>query len=87
MSCGVSCGHGSDPTLLWHRPVATALIQLPYAVGAALNRHKTKKNPKKQTKKRIFTYIIYTMCMCVYSEHHQNLIHYKLTIFQLKIKL
>ena len=29
MSCGVSCRHGSDPTLLWlrRRPVATVLIR------------------------------------------------------------
>ena len=42
MSCGVDCRRGLDPPLLllWHRPVATALIQPlawepPYAAGAA----------------------------------------------------
>ena len=51
VSCGigpsvvVSCGVGSDPKLLWlwHRPVATALIQSlawerPYASDVALKR-------------------------------------------------
>ena len=49
MSCGVGRRRGSDPTLLWlwHRPVATAPIRLlawepPYAVGAALEKTKTK---------------------------------------------
>jgi len=49
----VSCGVGSDPTLLWlwRRLAATALIrplawEPPYAVGAALE--KTKKNKAKQ---------------------------------------
>jgi len=42
VSSGVGCRCGSDPALLWlwHRPVATALIQPltwepPYAVGVA----------------------------------------------------
>jgi len=48
-SC-VGCRSGSDPVLLWlwHRPVATALLQPlawapPYAAGAALKRQ-TKTN-------------------------------------------
>ena len=50
MSCGVGCRHGSDPALLWRRPVATAPIrplawEPPYAMGAAQeNGKKTKKN-------------------------------------------
>ena len=58
MSCGVGCRLGSDPTLLWlwHRPAAIAPIrpltwELPYAMGAALEKTKTKK-PKKQRKKQ-----------------------------------
>ena len=54
MSCGVGCRHGSDPTLMWHRPAAKALIrplawEPPYAVGVALE--KTKKKKKKKRKK------------------------------------
>ena len=50
MSCGIGSRRGSDLVLLWlcHRLSATARIQPldwepPYAVGAALNRQKTKK--------------------------------------------
>ena len=52
MSCGVGCRRSSDPALLrlwlWHRPSATALIgplawEPPYAVGAALEKTKKKK--------------------------------------------
>ena len=45
MSCGVGCRHGLDLALLWLwcRPAATALIQTPYALGAALKRKKNKK--------------------------------------------
>ena len=51
MSCGVGHRHGMDPTLLWHRPAATALIQLPgweppYAASAAL---KSKQKQKQKT--------------------------------------
>ena len=40
MSCGVGCRGGSDPVLLWHRLVATALIrplawEPPYTAGIA----------------------------------------------------
>ena len=40
MSCGTGCRRGSDPTLLWHRPAATAPIRPlawkpPHATGAA----------------------------------------------------
>ena len=51
MSCGVGPRHSSDPMLswLWHRPVATALIQPlawkpPYAMGTALKRQKRKED-------------------------------------------
>ena len=49
MSCGVGCRHGSDPTLLWCRPTATALIEPlawepPYAAGAALKPKKKKRS-------------------------------------------
>ena len=47
MSCGVGHRHGYDLALLrlWHRPVATALIESlawepPYSVGVALKRKK-----------------------------------------------
>ena len=50
MSCGVGHRHGSDPALLWLwcRLVATAPIrplawEPPYAVGAALEKTKKKK--------------------------------------------
>ena len=50
LSYGVGHRYGSDPTLLWlwHRVVATALIQPlawgpPYAMCAALKRRKTNK--------------------------------------------
>ena len=53
MSCGVGRRHGSDPALLWlwHRPVATALIQLlawepPCAAGAAQEIAKKTKKKK-----------------------------------------
>ena len=40
MSCGIVCRSGSDPTLLWCRMAATALIrplawELPYAIGVS----------------------------------------------------
>ena len=54
MSCGVGFRHSWDLALLWlwHRPAATALIQLllwesPYAVGVAL---KSKKKEKRKEK-------------------------------------
>ena len=50
MSCGVGCGCGSYPTLLWlwQRPVATAPIrplawEPPYATGVALEMAKSQK--------------------------------------------
>ena len=48
VSCGIGCRLISDPTLLWCRLAAAALIwplawELPYAMGAAL-RKKDKKN-------------------------------------------
>ena len=50
MRCGVGHSLSSDTALLllWHRPVAAALIQslaweLPYAVGMALKKTKKKK--------------------------------------------
>ena len=49
MSCGAGHRCGSDPVLLWLwcRPAAAALIQpvaweLPYAMGAALKKKKSK---------------------------------------------
>ena len=49
MSCGVGGRHSSDLALLWlwHRPAATALIQLlawepPYATDEALKKKKAK---------------------------------------------
>ena len=50
MGCGVGRIRGSDPTLLWCRPAAIALIQPsawepPHAVSAAL-KSKTKQNKK-----------------------------------------
>ena len=54
MSCGVGRRCGLDPSLLllWCRPVATALIpslvwELPYALGAALEKTKDQKKKKK----------------------------------------
>ena len=51
----MGCRHGLDPVLLWlwRRPAATAPIrplawEPPYAAGAALEKAKTKKTPKKQ---------------------------------------
>ena len=53
MSCGVGCRCGSDPVLLrlWHRFVATTLIQPlawepPHAVGAAQEMTKRQKKKK-----------------------------------------
>ena len=50
MSCGVSCRHGLDPTLLWlwRRPVAAAPIrplawEPPYATGVDLEKAKRQK--------------------------------------------
>ena len=47
VSCGVGCRRGSDPKLLWRRPVAVALTGLLaweplYAMGAALKAKKKK---------------------------------------------
>ena len=52
MSCSVGRKQGSDPTLLWCRPVATALIRPlawgpPHAMGAALKGGKDQKKKKK----------------------------------------
>ena len=54
MSCGVGCGCGLDPVLLWlwRRPVAIALIgplawEPPYAKDVVLKRQKKKKKKKK----------------------------------------
>ena len=60
MSCGVGCGRGSDPVLLWlwHKLEATAPIQPltwepPYAVGSGPRKgKKTKKKEKERKKKR-----------------------------------
>ena len=61
-SCGVGRRHGSDLALLclWHRPAATAQIQLlawelPYAAGEALKSKKI--NKIKIKKKNIYIYI------------------------------
>ena len=50
MSCGIRHRHGSEPSLLWlwHRPAATASIQIlawepPCAVGAALEKKEKEK--------------------------------------------
>ena len=57
MSCGVGRRRGSDPTLLWRWPVATALIrplawEPPYAAGAAQEIAKRQnKKTNKQTKR------------------------------------
>ena len=55
MSCGVGRRFGSNPLLLWlwHRPATTALIrplawEPPCAMGAALEKAKTKKQTKKK---------------------------------------
>ena len=61
MSCGVGCRRGSDPVLLWlwRRPVATAPIQplaweLPYAVGAALEKTTNKsKKPNLENRNKL----------------------------------
>ena len=52
MNCGVGRRGGSDPELLWlwHRPVATSLIQPlawkpPYAAGVALKNNNNNKSP------------------------------------------
>jgi len=57
VSCGVGCRCGSDPTLLWHRLVATALIrplawETPYAAGAAQEMAKRQKQNKTKTNKQ-----------------------------------
>ena len=64
--CGVGCGRGSDPALLWlwRRPVATAPIQPlawepPYAAGAAQEIATTTTKDKKKKQKNQKT-------------HHQN---------------
>ena len=68
MSCGIGCGHGLDPVLLWlwHRPAVTAPIRTlawesPYAAGVALEKTKKKKNPLYIH--AIYVYNIYYMCM------------------------
>ena len=53
MSCVVGHRRGWDPELLWCRPEATAPIcplawELPYAVGAAPKRQKTKDKEQKR---------------------------------------
>ena len=55
MTCGVGHRHGLDPALLWlsHRPAATASVrplawEPPYAVGAALEMTKKKRQKKKK---------------------------------------
>ena len=53
MGCGVGHRWGSDPTLMWCRPAASAPIQPlawepPGALGAALKRQKKKKERKKR---------------------------------------
>ena len=55
MSCGVGCGRGLDPELLWlwHRPAAIAPIlplawEHPYAVGAALKKERKKEKERKR---------------------------------------
>ena len=53
MGCGVVHRRGSDPMLLWCRPAAVApnrppAWEPPYAVGAALNRQKTKDRKEKR---------------------------------------
>ena len=65
MSCGVGRRCGSDPTLrwLWHKPAATAPIQLlswehPYAMGVALKSQKKKKNKTKK-QSQVFISIIF----------------------------
>ena len=57
MSCGVGRRCGSDPALLWHwrRQVATAPTrplawEPPYALGAAQEKGKKTKRPKKKKK-------------------------------------
>ena len=59
MSCGVGSRCGLDPVLLWlwHRPATAApnpplAWELPYAVGVALKRPKTKKKKKKKKEKK-----------------------------------
>ena len=54
MSCGVSCRHSSDPSLLWlwYRLAATARVrplawEPPCATGTALEKPKKKKKDKK----------------------------------------
>jgi len=54
VSCGVGCGRGSDPELLWLwcRLAATALIrpldwEPPYAVGVALEKANKQTNKQK----------------------------------------
>ena len=63
MNCGVGHRHGSDNTLLWRRPAATALIlpqawEPPYASGEAL---KSKTN--KQTNKK---HVPFSHYLCVH---------------------
>ena len=57
MSCGVGHSRSSNHTLLWlwHRPVATApmrplALELPYALGAAIERKKEKEKEKERKK-------------------------------------
>ena len=60
MSCGVACGCGSDPVLLWLwcRPVAIAMIrplpwEPPYAVRAA--EEKTKRQKKEEELRFVYS--------------------------------
>ena len=51
MSCGIGRRRGSDPMLLWRRPVATAPIgplawEPPYAAGEAQEKAKRQKKKK-----------------------------------------
>jgi len=57
MSCGVSHRPGSDLALLWHRPIAIALIrplawELLYTTGAALKRKKKKKRERERERRK-----------------------------------
>ena len=61
MSCGVGGRCGSDLALLWLwcRLAAITIIkplalELPYAMGAALKRQKTKKRKKKETEMPVY---------------------------------
>ena len=79
VSCGVGRRWGSDPTLLWHRPAATAPIwslgwETPCAADVAL---KSKKKKKKSTWLKIHSTthllrVVFFTCVLFYNKDFLN---------------